>query len=1076
MKNRYKYFYLFMVFFMAGILQVSGNLSFSQQTKISLELNNITLKEAIKKIEAVSNYTFVYDNNIEDLNKIVKLQIKNSTIDQTLTKLLSETRISYKIINMQVILTKSDKEKIKISGKVTDEEGNTIPGVNIIVKGSTTGTITDFDGAFTIEAPEDAVLVFSFVGYEAHEEPIRGRQNITVSLKSSYQDIDEVVVVGYTTESKTLLTGSIGTISSNEIGGQPAGSVSMALQGKSSGVQVTQNSGTPGGGISVRIRGVSSISAGSDPLYIVDGIPVTSGNFSQISFGGQGINAVSDINPNEIESISILRDASAAAIYGARASNGVVLITTKRGKEGKTAINFGAYYGFQEVENTLDMLDARQWKEFKNDQAIQDGGEKPFSESDLNDNSINTDWMSEILQVAPIQNYELSASGGNEKSMFYIAANYFDQEGVVMGTDYEKLNGRINHDYKFSDKFNIGSSFGITYTHNTRKEGDQSLNSPLANAITLPPIFPVYNEDGSYNEDHEQLANPVSIAKHHINDAYTYRNIGNIFGEYEIIPGLKFKSKWGIDYMNLREHSYSPITTRQGKKYDGLGIEANTEITNLVSNNTLNYVRSFNQKHNVSALLGYSFEIYKRRSSFMRGQGFPNEKFEYIVSAAEVTEGDVRALDRGMNSYFGQLKYNFNDKYIFSVTSRFDGSSKFGENNQYGFFPGASAAWRVSEEDFFEVGAINEFKLRASYGLTGNDGIGDFASIGLYSGGYNYESESGISPVQLPNPDLKWETTAQLDAGFDIALIKNRIKINFDYYYKKTKDLLLERPIPNSSGFGSITSNIGELENKGIELGLTTENIKKPFSWTTVLNLSANRNEVTKLYKGQPLDNLGRGGNSVIEGEPIAIFYNWNALGVDPATGDIVFEDIDGDGKITTADRTKIGNPHPVFIGGITNSFDYKGFYLSIFLQFSYGNDVYNAARRYIENLKGGDNQLAVITDRWRNPGDVTQIPRATSADPNLNNRESSRYVEDGTYMRIKNVKLGYNFPKKWLKKLHINRLEAYCMGQNLYTFTEYSGMDPEMNYAGESTTRIGTDFFTYPQARTITFGINIGL
>lgn len=1080
MKRRIKYLLLPVVMFLALTLQKT-NAAFSlQDVEFTLKLENATIKQVLKEIERQSKYTFVYNDAEIDSQRRISINIKAMSIEQALNAIFSDTGISYRIIKQQIVLTKNKQsgKSIKVSGLVSDAKTNApIPGVNVIIKGTTQGTITDLDGKYSLEAPdENGALVFSFIGYKTKEVPIKGRSSINVSLQPKSEELSELVVVGYGTESRALLTSSVGAVSADEIKDRPTPSLSGALQGKTAGVQVTQNSGTPGGGISVRIRGVSSISAGNEPLYIVDGIPIITGNYGQVSFGGQGINAISDLNPNEIESISVLRDASAAAIYGARASNGVVLITTKRGKSGSNKINFSAYYGVQDLENSLDMLNAQQWKEYKNDQALQDGAEQPYSQEDISDNNIDTDWIDEIIRVAPVQNYEMSASGGNEKAQYFISGSYFDQDGIVLGTDYQKLNGRINLDYTVNNKLKIGSSFGIAHTANNRKEGDQSLNSPLANAITLPPVYPVYNDDGTYNEDHEQLANPVAIANHHTNEAFTFRNIGNIYVEYKILKNLTFKTKWGVDYMNLREHSYSPITTRQGKKYDGLSIEATNEATNIVSNNTLHYTPSLGEGHSFNILAGYSFEKYANRSTYLRGQGFPNEMFEYIVSAAEVTEGSVTVRDRALNSYFGQIKYNYRDKYLFSFTSRYDGSSKFGENNRYGFFPALSLGWRVTEESFFNVNQISNLKLRFSFGMTGNDGISDFESIGLFSGGYNYMAISGTAPSQLPNPDLKWETTAQFDFGFDLGLFKNRIALDFDYYLKKTKDLLLSRPIPTSSGFSSITSNIGELENKGFELGLTTENLKGEFSWTSTFNFSANRNKVTKLYNGQPLDNVGRGGNRVQEGEPIAVFYNWVALGVDPSTGDIVFDDINGDGEITTADRTVIGNPHPDFTGGITNNFSYKGFTLSVFLQYSYGNDIYNAARRYIENLKGGDNQLAVIVDRWRQPGDVTEIPRATSSDPNLNNRHSSRFVENGSYLRIKNMKLGYHFPQRILDKVRISKLEIYCTGQNLMTFTGYSGMDPEVNYAGQSTTRIGTDFFTYPQARSITFGINLGL
>jgi TonB-linked SusC/RagA family outer membrane protein len=476
-------------------------------------------------------------------------------------------------------------------------------------------------------------------------------------------------------------------------------------------------------------------------------------------------------------------------------------------------------------------------------------------------------------------------------------------------------------------------------------------------------------------------------------------------------------------------------------------------------------------------MIGHSFEKFVERSNYIRGTDFPNENFEYLISAATITDADARYFEKRTNSYFGRLKYNYDNRYLLTFTARYDGSSKFGPNNRYGFFPAVSLGWRISEEAFFDVGAISDFKLRASYGLTGNDGIPAFSYQALYTGGANYNAEPGIRPSQLPNPDLKWETTSQLNFGLDLGFLKDRILFNADVYAKQTTDLLLDRAISGTSGYTFITANIGELRNMGIELGITTENIRsEKFSWQSMLNWSMNKNEITKLYNGQPILDVGRGNNSFIEGEPLSVFYGYESLGVDPSTGDIVFKDLDGNGEITSADRTIIGDPNPDFIGGFNNVLNYGQFTLSFFLQFSYGNDIFNGSRIYIESLKGEDNQLQVVEERWRQPGDRTTIPRATMTDPNNNNRESSRFVEDGSYLRFKEVSLSYTFKKELLDRWGMTNLKLYVTSRNLLTFTGYSGMDPEVNYAGDDILRMGTDFFTYPQARSFIFGISVGI
>lgn len=959
-----------------------------------------------------------------------------------------------------------------ISGKVTSgEDGTNLPGVSVVVQGTTRGTVTDTEGRYQLQISEgDQVLVFSFIGMLRQEITIGNQESIHVIMAADAQQLSEIVIVGYGTEQRKLLTESVGVVKADAIKDLPISTVDGILQGQTAGVQVMQNSGTPGGAMSVRVRGTGSLSGSGQPLYIIDGIPVTTGDFAQVGYEGQGINALSDLNPNEIESISVLKDAAAAALYGARASNGIILITTKRGKSGKSLISVNAYYGVQEVWRELDMLNAREWMEYRNDLA----GTTVFTEADMTNNTIDTDWQDVIFRTAPISNYEISASGGNDKTRFFVSGNYFDQEGILIGTGFKRLNTRVNLDHAINDKLNIGTSIGLNYSTSDRVESDQSLHGPLPNGISTPAVFPVFNADGSYNQT-GPYSNPLSIANEATNQNFTYRMIGNIFGEYQILPGLSFTSKWGGDFYNLREHAFE-FNTVQGQKYNGLGFETYTNVLNIVSNNILEYEKSFD-RHIIDVMAGYSFEKRQTRSSFIRGQDYADENLEYINTAATIVSASAGGSDSGVRSYFGKVNYNFADKYLVSLTGRVDASTSFGPNNQNGFFPAASVAWRLSEEDFFSnsVPSVSELKVRVSYGLLGNDNISAFQYAELYSTG-SYQGKPAIYPSNIPNPDLKWESTAQLDVGIDIGLFDDRLLLTADYYDKQTKDLLLARPLPGSSGFSSVVENIGEMENKGVEFTLSGQHTLGPIRWTSQLNMSLNRNKVLKLYNGQPIDDLGRGGNRVQEGEPLGIFYGFKSLGVDPSTGDIVFADTNFDGEITTDDRTKIGNPNPDFIGGFTNTFAYKGFDLSVFLQFSYGNDVFNGSRLYLESLQGGDNQVAAVTRRWRHPGDITDIPRATSDGVKAaeNKRASSRFLEDGSYMRVKNVTLGYNFRSALMNKMRLNSLRVYASAQNLFTFTDYNGLDPEVNYRGNDAEVLGTDFFTFPQARAITFGVNL--
>lgn len=960
-----------------------------------------------------------------------------------------------------------------VRGKVTNaDDGSPLPGVNVVVKGTTNGTVTDVTGTYQLQvSPGEDVLVFTFIGMLPQEETIGSRDVIDAGMRADVTQLSEVVVVGYGTEQRRLMTESVGVVKASSVKDLPVPTVDGILQGQTSGVQVLQNSGTPGGAMSVRIRGTTSISGSGQPLYIIDGIPVTTGDYGQVGYEGQGINALSDLNPNDIESISVLKDAAAASLYGARASNGIVVITTKRGRSATSTVNFNAYYGVQQAWHKLDMLNARQWMEYRNDLA----GSTVFTEQDMNNIKTDTDWQDVIFRTAPISSYELSTTGGNEKTRFFISGNYFDQQGILIGTGFKRVNGRINLDHKINDKLSIGTSIGLTYATSNRVESDQSLHGPLPNGISTPAIYPVYNPDGTYNQS-GPYSNAKSIADGATNKNFTYRTIANVFGEYRILPGFTFTSKWAIDFYNLREHAFE-YNTVQGQKYNGLGFEAYNNVFNIVSNNILRYEVSMDQ-HNLDIMAGYSFEKGENRSTYMRGQDYADENLQYINSAATIVDATASGSDRGIRSFFGKANYNYDGKYIVAVSGRIDASApSFGPKNRNGFFPAASLAWRIGQEGFIQdnVPQISELKLRGSYGISGSDNIPGFQYTALY-GSASYGGKPGIYPSNIPNPDLKWETTAQLDIGIDVALFNDRLTLTADYYNKQTRDLLLSRPVPLSSGFGTFAQNIGEMENKGVEITLGYQWIQGPLRWTSNLNLSANRNKVLRLYNHQPIDDLGRGGNRVMEGQPIGVFYSFKSLGVDPSTGDMVYADTNHDGEITTEDRTVVGNPQPKFIGGFTNTFNYKGFDLSIFLQFSYGNDVFNGSRLYLESLQGGDNQVADVTRRWRKPGDITDIPRATLDEVKSaeNKRTSSRFIEDGSYLRVKNVTLGYNFSKKIANSIRMSNLRVYASAQNLFTFTNYSGLDPEVNYSGNSTQVIGTDFFTFPQARAITFGVNL--
>lgn len=1072
---------IFLVFVTLGLSSAFASFS-NAQTRMDIHVKNVSLETLFNEIQTKSEFIFFYKDDV--LHHTVSLKLKKATLATILDSALKGTNLVYKIDDRQVVIKENPTVNVTeamsvlpqdrvVSGSVVDDQGVPLMGATVQIKNTNKGVTTDFDGRFELTVPSGATtLVISYLGFMTKEVAIDGLSTVNVTMVADSMALEEIVVIGYGTERRSLITDAVTAISSSQIEDLPVSSVDGILQGQASGVQVMQNSGTPGGEMSVRIRGLTSISGSSQPLYIIDGIPVTSGDYGQLSYSGQGSSALSDLNPNEIASISVLKDASATAIYGARASNGIVLITTKRGKAQQSVVNVSVFSGFQRAWNKLDMLNARQWMEYRNDLT----GTEVFTPDQMNNITVDTKWQDVIFRTAPINSYEVSTTGGSEKTKFFLSGTWFEQEGILIGTDYNRLNARVNVDHQLSNKITIGASIGLTYAKTNRVESDQTLHGPLPNGISTPAIFPVYNEDGSYNQT-GPYSNAVSIANEATSVNYSYRTNSNLYADWKIFDNLTFSTKWGVDFMNFREHNHESTKTVQGAKYNGLGFETYANVLNLVSNNLLTYNNQFG-KHKLDALLGYSFESYERTSSFIRAQDFADDSLEYINSAATIVSASAGATESGLRSYFGRLNYNFDDKYIATFTGRFDTSSKFGSNNQTGFFPAASLAWRVIQENFMaNVKPISDLKFRVSYGLTGNDDISPFLFSELYSTTV-YGGLPGIYPSNIPNPDLKWESTAQFNVGMDLGLFNGRVTLTADYYNKQTKDLLLSRPLPPTSGFSSITENVGRVENKGIELSLATQNFIGDFNWNTQFNISGNRNKVLELYNGQPIDDIGRGGNRIMEGQPIGIFYSFESLGVDPSTGDIVFADTNFDGVITSDDRTIVGNPHPDFIFGLTNNFAYKGFDLSVFLQGSYGNDVFNGTRLFLESLQGGDNQTTAVLRRWKQPGDITDIPRATT-DPvqaAQNKRVSSRFIEDGSYLRIKNVTLGYTLNDEVLRKTFFSSIRVYFSAQNLFTFTKYNGLDPEVNYRGDDNSVIGTDFFTYPQAQTFTLGVNLKL
>jgi len=984
----------------------------------------------------------------------------------------------------------------QVTGTVTgSDDGLGLPGVSVIIKGTTTGSSTNIDGKYAIDAKSTDILVFSFVGMQSQEVLVGDQNVIDIVLSALSVGMDEVVVVAYGSQRKRDLTGSVAGIKSEQLKNVPIPSFENALQGQTAGVQINTSSRT-GEANSVRIRGTSSIGASSQPLYVIDGVP--QGDYI-IGYTGNNTqqSPLANINPNDIESIQVLKDAASSSLYGARASNGVILITTKRGKAGKTQIDFSYYGGILKETNTFDVLNGTQFAELWNESNFNAGDSDPQILGSPEE-QINTNWWDAVSRTGSIHEWSLSARGGNEKTQFYTGFSYRQEEGYTIGDEFDRLSTRVNVDHKFSEKLRFGSNIGFSRVVNQRISNNNSVSSPSTSAFLNYPNVPIYGDgselygpEGTFydgrgvNVFNNIAYNLVKEDEENSHEAITIRPFINLFAEYEIIPDLVFRSEWGLDYIDVSEKVFWGVNSGDGGGSGGIGQALSYRRTNWIQTQTLRYSKTFNEVHNFSALLGFSYQETRSENSNVTGEGFPNNDLSSLDNAANITNGGSSISDVALDGYFSRINYNYDNKYFAEFSLRRDGSSRFGENDKYAYFPAGSLAWVVSDEDFLSENEWLTFlKVRTSYGLTGNSEVlsdatseatgANFPSRGLYIGGSDYAGQPGLAPSQLANPDLKWEQTAQFNVGLNIGLFNNRVELEADYYIKKTKDLLLNVILPSVSGYEDYFDNIGKLENKGFEFNLNTRNFVKDFKWNTNFNIAFNRNKITNL-DGQIITN---GISRAIEGEPIGVFFTVKYAGVDPDNGNALYYDLDGNKTSTYSDefRQIVGDPNPDFTGGLTNTFSYKGVDLSVLLQFVYGNDIYRDAGRFVSNNANSIwNQSVDQLNRWQKPGDITDVPRAELFSGNGSGR-SSRWIEDGSYLRVKNITLGYTLPKTIVERLHLRNVRIFAQAQNWFTFDDYSGHDPEVSSEGTVNIGQGQDFFQAPPSKTLTFGVNIGL
>lgn len=980
----------------------------------------------------------------------------------------------------------------EVSGVVVGDNGLPLIGVNIIIEGTSRGTQTDFDGNYSINANPGDVLVYSFVGFGVEKRTV-GAENVINVQMSADNSLEEVVVIGFGTQSKRKVTDNIASISEEEINNIPIPSIQGALTGKAAGVQITQINGKVEGGVKMRIRGISSISSSQEPLYVIDGMPLIN---DDESVSQAPINPLISLNPNDIASIEILKDASSAAIYGARGTNGVVLITTKSGKSGKTKISLNTSRGWSEPTNTLEWLNAEQYVELFTEASAntygaedtwltEEGGYFDWMANGLDwrNGEVDTDWQSLALVDGSVEDHTISASGGNEKTTFFISGGYNRTEAIVRGNDLERYSVRTNVDHKASERLNIGVNVGISKTHISRIGTDNSFSTPLQ-AVAQSPLSPAYLESGIPNNDSTIYYNFLMQEYNGDWDSDIFRVLFNTYAEYYLLDDLSFRTELGYDNNNQTEEYFSGSLT-QSASTNGYADANAVQSDRYNLSNYFTYNTSFAQDYDLEVVLGMSFEESARKRQFVAGTGFASDDLQTVDSASEITDGFSTRTKYNFLSYFSRATFSLFDKYLLKASLRYDGSSRFGAENRYGWFPAASAGWIISEEDFMaNSNTFSLLKLRGSWGITGNAGIGNFASLGLFSGGA-YNKIATLYPSQLGNPDLKWERTSQVDVGLDFGLFNNRLSGEIDYYVKKTNDLLLNQPVPGTSGFPSITRNVGSMANRGFEFVLNTRNFRtEDFKWDTSFNLSTLDNEVTDLPGGD----IVSGVNIVREGETISSFYLVEYAGVDPANGDALFFTNtllpDGSRDRTTtanyneAERVVLGSPYPDLMIGLTNTMYFYNFDFSFTFQGEWGSSLYNSGGKFQSgNARYEDNQTIDQLDRWQQPGDITDVPQARMYRTN-GQQDSSRYLEESDFIRLRNLALGYTFPFEWTQKFSVDRLRVYFTGINLLTFTDYSGYDPESTYDnnGNFNINVGETFYSAPPAKTYTLGLNIDL
>ena len=1085
-----------------AVLQLSAA-GYGQQ--VSLSKKGATLESVFREIRKQTGYNFLYNTEMMQEARSVDIDVRRASVEEALRICFEGQPLTYTISKKTVVVKRKEAAAeipamILLSGIVTDEKGIPLARATIGVKGSEKTTLSDDNGAFLLrDVPENAVLLISYTGYVTREEEVKGRTDIRIQLKEEPKNMDAVVVVGYGTQSRSDVSSSIGSFKPNDQNTRPVLGPEEMLQGRVAGVMISGSSGTPGSANRVSIRGIGSLSASNEPLYVIDGIPVVRHNAALFNMG-ENMNPLAELNPNDIESIEVLKDAASAAIYGSRATNGVIIITTKSGKKGKGRLSLNTYAGIQELPyiHKLKMAPSDLYLEVLNESI--DNYNQQYGYTPGNSRFVerwnhpypglpDTDWMGLVTRKAWTKNVNLSFSGSTAKGSYYLSGSYLDQEGNVLTNRLKKYTVKLNLNQELMPWLKVGANTNFSYTNNHRIPG-ANIGSTITGRSLYQRVFDrPYKPNGDYyvgGTPELMFHNPLQILNEQKAVLDNYRLLGNGFAEVRLADGLQFKTSVGTDIIYTYDYVYynekHPYGTGNGRLIDNRRL-----MTNLLIENTLNYNNKWRQL-DYGLLLGQSYQRLNSSSSMVDGRGFPSPSFDVNSVAAEIADASTGLSENALVSYFSRANLSWDRKYLLTLSMRADGSSRFAPEHRFGYFPSVSAGWILSKENFWPIPSV-DLKLRTSYGATGNqDGIGNYDYQALTGGGYNYNNQSGIAITNFGNRELTWETANQLDAGTDISFANGRYSLTADYFVKNTQNLLYDRPIHSTTGFTQITSNVGSMRNWGWEIGGKANLSFGNFKWTSDLNISFIKNKLTSLIGD---DEILIGSNRVLKVvEEVGGIYVYKMLGIyqedkdvpqafynqGVRAGDVIYEDINSDNKIDVFDRRIVGSSNPDFFGGWSNTLEYKNFDLSFFLTFQQGQEIYAPWRTSVERLGNGINAFleSVAKERWTGPGTSNTTPRAVYGQT-WNTQNSTRWMEDGSFLRMRSLTAGYNFPQKLLSQVGLSRARIYFQGDNLFLLTRYSGLDPEVN-GNLDPKFMGQDDLILPQPRTLLLGLNISL